>query len=191
MNVKLFGGFWSNGMILTQIWNYIDPERQEKSDPDPQKKHSGQGTWEQILKIQPMKDAGVAGLLVEEEAEDGEVEDGEPEAHRREVLVLLHEEVGAVADVEVGHDEGEPGEGEDQLGEASAGEGGAQAQLPRLVVPILRVPETVTHSTSVSDPKTFVSDPEPDPTSQVIPVPYPTYEVISDPIPDPGQNQTL
>ena len=41
----------------------------------------------------PVKDASVAGLLVEEEAEDGQVEDGQPEVDRGEVLVLLHEEV--------------------------------------------------------------------------------------------------
>ena len=82
-----------------------------------------------MIGLEPVEDAGVAGLLVEEEAEDGEVEDGQPEAHRGEVLVLLHEEVGAVADVEVGHDEGEPGQREHKVGEAVAGQAAAEAQL--------------------------------------------------------------
>jgi hypothetical protein len=66
--------------------------------------------------------AGVAGLLVEEEPQNGQVQDREPEADRREVLVLLHEEVGPVADVEVGHDQGQPGQGEEEAGQAVGGQ---------------------------------------------------------------------
>ena len=65
-----------------------------------------------------MEYAGVAGLLVEEEPEYGEVEHRQPEAHRGEVLVLLHEEVGPVADVEVGQDNRQPGQREHQAGQA-------------------------------------------------------------------------
>ena len=52
-----------------------------------------------------MKDAGVAGLLVEEDPHHRDVEHRQPEVDRREVLVLLHEEVCSVTDVEVGDDE--------------------------------------------------------------------------------------
>ena len=48
-----------------------------------------------------MKDAGVAGFLVEEEAEDGEVEDRQPEVDRREVFVLLHEEIGPARKIKI------------------------------------------------------------------------------------------
>ena len=78
-----------------------------------------------------MKDAGVAGFLVEEEAEDGEVEDRQPEVDRREVFVLLHEEVCPVADVEVADDDPELGEAEDEVGEVVDGE----VAVPQLAWP--------------------------------------------------------
>ena len=60
----------------------------------------------------------VAGLLVEEDAEDGHVEDGQPKVDWCEVLVLLHEKVGPVADVEVGDNEGQLAQREEEGGRA-------------------------------------------------------------------------
>jgi hypothetical protein len=76
----------------------------------------------QVLLLLPVQYAGVAGLLIEEEPQNGQVEDREPEADRCEVLVLLHEEVGPVTDVKVGHDQGQPGQGEEEVGQAVGGQ---------------------------------------------------------------------
>ena len=74
-------------------------------------------------------DAG-AGLLVEEDAHHRDVEDGQPEVDWREVLVLLHEEVGSVTDVEVGDDEREFRHPQYQTGQVVEREVALQ-QLPR------------------------------------------------------------
>ena len=89
-----------------------------------------------------MEYAGVAGLLVEEEPEYTEVEDRQPEVDRGEVLVFLHEEVGSVADVEVGHDEGQPGQREHEVGEGVARNiPGAQSHgLLDTLVPVVPIP---------------------------------------------------
>ena len=59
------------------------------------------------------------------------VEHGKPEVDWCKVLVLLHEEVGPVADVEVADDDPELGEAEDEVGEVVDGE----VALPQLAWP--------------------------------------------------------
>ena len=59
------------------------------------------------------------------------VEHGKPEVDWCKVLVLLHEEVGPVADVEVADDDPELGEAEDEVGEVVDRE----VALPQLARP--------------------------------------------------------
>ena len=52
-----------------------------------------------------MENTGVAGLFVKEQPHHHHVQDRKPEVDWGKVLVLLHEEVGSVAHVEVGEDD--------------------------------------------------------------------------------------
>ena len=93
-----------------------------------------------LVRLVPVHHRRVARLLVEEDAQHSHVEDGQPEVDGGEVLVLLHEEIGPVADVEVGHDEGQLAQGEEEGGNAVVWEI-AEVQLARpwyglIVVPV-------------------------------------------------------
>ena len=93
-----------------------------------------------LVRLVPVHHRRVARLLVEEDAQHSHVEDGQPEVDGGEVLVLLHEEIGPVADVEVGHDEGQLAQGEEEGGNAVVWEI-AEVQLARpwyglVVVPL-------------------------------------------------------
>ena len=98
-----------------------------------------------LVSLVPVHDAGVGGLLSEEEAHNlaillmqrhslssgdthRNVENWEPKVDGSEVLVFFHEEVGPIADVEVGNDEPELGEAEKEVRDVVDGE----AALPQL-----------------------------------------------------------
>ena len=68
-----------------------------------------------LINLVLVHDLGVARLLAEEDADDADVEDGEPEVDWGEVLVFFHEEVGSVADIEVADDDGELANTEDEV----------------------------------------------------------------------------
>ena len=93
-----------------------------------------------LVRLVRVHDAGVGRLLGEEHAHHRDVQHRQPEVDRGEVLVLLHEEIGPVADVEVGHDEGQLAQGEEEGGNAVVREI-AEVQLARpwyglVVVPL-------------------------------------------------------
>ena len=69
----------------------------------------------------PVQYGCIAGLFVKEESNDAEIQHRQPEVHRSKVLVLLHEKVCAVADVEVGHDKGQLGQWEEEVREGVVG----------------------------------------------------------------------
>ena len=58
-----------------------------------------------LIIILHVENTGVAGLFVKEQPHHHHVQDREPEVDWGEILVLLHEEVGPVAHVEVGQDD--------------------------------------------------------------------------------------
>ena len=60
-----------------------------------------------LVRLVPVHHCRVARRLVEEDAQDCHVEDGQPKVDWREILVFFHEEVCPVADVKVGDNEGE------------------------------------------------------------------------------------
>ena len=94
-----------------------------------------------LIRLVPVHHCRVARLLIEEDAQDGHVEDGQPKVDWCEVLVLLHEEVGPVADVEVGDNEGQLAQGEEEGGCAVVRKV-AEGQLARPWYCLIVVPES-------------------------------------------------
>ena len=94
-----------------------------------------------LVRLVPVHYCRVARLLIEEDAQDGHVEDGQPKVDRGEIFVLFHEEVGPIADVKVGHDEGKLAQGKEEGGNAVVGKV-AKVQLARPWYRLIVVPES-------------------------------------------------
>ena len=94
-----------------------------------------------LVRLVPVHHCRVARLLVEEDAQDGHVEDGQPKVDWREIFVLLHEEVCPVADVKVGNDEGQLAQREEEGGNAVVGKV-AKVELTRPWYRLIVVPES-------------------------------------------------
>ena len=94
-----------------------------------------------LVRLVPVHHCRVARLLIEEDAQDGHVEDGQPKVDWSEVFVLLHEEVCPVADVKVGHDEGKLAQGKEEGGNAVVGKV-AEVELTGPWYRLIVVPES-------------------------------------------------
>ena len=68
-----------------------------------------------LISLVSVHDDSVAGLLTEEDSNDADIKDRQPEVNWGEVLVLLHEEVSSVTEIEVANDDGELGHTEDEV----------------------------------------------------------------------------
>lgn len=68
-----------------------------------------------LISLVSVHDDSVAGLLTEEDSNDADIKDRQPEVNWGEVLVLLHEEVSSVTEIEVANDDGELGNTEDEV----------------------------------------------------------------------------